>query len=34
MPGLNVYYGPDTYMGRNLASMLRAVANLPDEVRV
>ena len=31
MPGLNVYYGPDTYMGRNLAAMLRAVSELPDQ---
>ena len=29
-----MYYGPDTYMGRNLASMLRALADLPDEVRI
>ena len=28
-----MYYGPDTYMGRNLASMLRALADLPDEVQ-
>jgi quinolinate synthase len=31
VPGLNVYYGPDTYMGRNLAAMLRAVSQLPDQ---
>jgi len=30
-PGLNVYYGPDTYMGRNLWSMLNVYATLPDE---
>ena len=29
-----MYYGPDTYMGHNLASMLRALADLPDEVRI
>lgn len=31
VPGINVYYGPDTYMGRNLASMLQAVAQMSDE---
>ena len=25
-----MYYGPDTYMGRNLAVMLRAVSQLSD----
>ncbi len=29
--GINVYYGPDTYMGANLAVMLRAVAQMSDE---
>ncbi|CAL8471866.1 g11408 [Coccomyxa elongata] len=31
VPGINVYYGPDTYMGANLAVMLRAVAQMSDE---
>lgn len=31
MPDIHVYYGPDTYMGRNLAVMLRAVSRLSDE---
>ena len=26
-----MYYGPDTYMGRNLSVMLRAVSQLSDE---
>jgi len=26
-----VYYGPDTYMGRNLATLLGALTRLPDE---
>ena len=28
---IHVYYGPDTYMGRNLAVMLRSVSQLSDE---
>ena len=31
VPDINVYYGPDTYMGRNLAVMLRSVSQLSDE---
>ncbi|KAK9837492.1 hypothetical protein WJX81_006535 [Elliptochloris bilobata] len=31
VPDVRVYYGPDTYMGRNLATMLGALARLPDE---
>ena len=31
VPDIHVYYGPDTYMGRNLAVMLRSVAQLSDK---
>jgi len=31
MPGVNIFYGPDTYMGGNLYSMLTAYSKLPDE---
>ena len=31
VPDIHVYYGPDTYMGRNLAVMLRSVSQLSDE---
>lgn len=31
VPDIQVYYGPDTYMGRNLAVMLRSVSQLSDE---
>ena len=31
VPDIHVYYGPDTYMGRNLAVMLRSVLQLSDE---
>jgi len=31
IPDLHVFYGPDTYMGRNLYSMLSMYATLPDE---
>jgi len=31
VPDLHVWFGPDTYMGHNLATMLRAYAELPDE---
>jgi quinolinate synthase len=31
IPGVNIFYGPDTYMGRNLYSMLSTYAELPDE---
>jgi quinolinate synthase len=27
-----VWYGPDTYMGRNLAQLFTQLAELPDEV--
>jgi quinolinate synthase len=30
IPDVNIYYGPDTYMGRNLYSLLSAYATLPD----
>lgn len=31
VPGLHVWFGPDTYMGHNLATMLRAYAELPAD---
>ena len=31
VPDIHVYYGPDTYMGRNLAVMLRSVSQLSDQ---
>lgn len=31
VPGLHVWFGPDTYMGQNLSTMLRAYAELPDD---
>ncbi|KAG1664375.1 hypothetical protein FOA52_004708 [Chlamydomonas sp. UWO 241] len=31
VPDATVWYGPDTYMGRNLAQLLTSVAQLPDE---
>jgi len=31
IPGLTVWYGPDTYMGRNLAQLFTSLADLPDE---
>lgn len=31
VPDLTVWYGPDTYMGRNLAQLFSQLANLPDE---
>jgi len=31
VPDIRVYYGPDTYMGRNLATLLGALTRLPDE---
>ena len=31
MPDLTLWYGPDTYMGRNLAQMFTAMAGLSDE---
>ncbi|CAM9230987.1 unnamed protein product [Chrysoparadoxa australica] len=31
VPGLSVWYGPDTYMGRNLHSMFEKIAQMPDD---
>lgn len=31
VPGANVWYGPDTYMGRNLAALFTSLAQMPDE---
>lgn len=31
IPDLTVWYGPDTYMGRNLAQLFTSLADLPDE---
>ncbi|GAB4820689.1 hypothetical protein N2152v2_007735 [Parachlorella kessleri] len=31
VPELNVWYGPDTYMGRNLAQLFTSLATLSDE---
>ena len=31
VPNLTVWYGPDTYMGRNLAQLFRSLADQPDE---
>lgn len=31
IPDLTVWYGPDTYMGRNLAQLFTSLAELPDE---
>lgn len=31
VPELHVWFGPDTYMGHNLSTMLRAYAELPSE---
>jgi quinolinate synthase len=31
VPELQIWFGPDTYMGRNLASILRAYSELPQE---
>jgi hypothetical protein len=28
VPGINVWYGPDTYMGRNLAQLFQSLAQL------
>jgi quinolinate synthase len=30
VPDLHVWYGPDTYMGRNLAQLFRQLSDLPD----
>jgi quinolinate synthase len=32
VPDLTVWYGPDTYMGANLAQLFRQLAGMPDEV--
>lgn len=31
VPGINIWYGPDTYMGENLEQMFQHIAQLPDE---
>mmetsp|Transcript_16425 Transcript_16425/g.45781 ORF Transcript_16425/g.45781 Transcript_16425/m.45781 type:complete len:389 (-) Transcript_16425:22-1188(-) len=31
IPGLTVWYGPDTYMGQNLAALFQRLADMPDE---
>jgi quinolinate synthase len=31
VPDLTVWYGPDTYMGLNLAELFNQLAHLPDE---
>lgn len=31
VPDLRVWYGPDTYMGRNLAQLFASMANMSDE---
>lgn len=31
VPGATVWYGPDTYMGANLAQLLERLADMPDE---
>ncbi|OQR94928.1 quinolinate synthetase A protein [Achlya hypogyna] len=31
VPGLNIWYGPDTYMGENLEQMFRHLVTLPDD---
>ncbi len=31
VPDATVWYGPDTYMGRNLAQLFTMLAELPDE---
>ncbi len=31
VPDVSVWYGPDTYMGQNLASLFTSLAQLPDE---
>ena len=30
IPKLTVWYGPDTYMGRNVAQLFRTLADQPD----
>jgi quinolinate synthase len=31
IPGVHVWFGPDTYMGRNLAQLFASLAELPDQ---
>jgi quinolinate synthase len=31
IPDVNIWFGPDTYMGDNLAQMFRSLAEMPDE---
>ncbi|KAF0696628.1 Aste57867_12609 [Aphanomyces stellatus] len=31
VPGLSIFYGPDTYMGENLEQMFQHIATLPDD---
>lgn len=31
VPGLNVFYGPDTYMGRNLRELFQSMVHWSDE---
>lgn len=31
VPGINIWYGPDTYMGQNLKQMFEHLAEMPDE---
>lgn len=31
VPDLRVWYGPDTYMGRNLAQLFTSMADMSDE---
>ncbi|HBQ13773.1 MAG: quinolinate synthase NadA [Sandaracinaceae bacterium] len=31
IPDVQVFFGPDTYMGRNLAELFRSLADMPDE---
>ena len=31
IPDIRVWYGPDTYMGRNLAQLFTSMADLSDE---
>lgn len=31
LPDLNVWYGPDTYMGKNLQELFTSLATMPDE---
>lgn len=31
VPGLNVWYGPDTYMGQNIVQLFKSLAEADDE---